>query len=302
MSILEKSEKIGYELKNTSTGKTAIDLYKKIQQQPQEITVELFKLINRHYTRIHFYSIEHTINVLKANTDNDMIAVIVANILKIVELNEFGKINLTLGNFVEEISKVAFGNEVKYELPKNIGFTPELVRLTNSLTVECLRSNIIQEFLAEYNSKTDYVIAAMKRFDALREQKQIVPYSKEDRADLAILKEEFKGKCSVEILYTLVSVLSFIKSMIFDAFYDNVYEVHEKLDVVSKKERKLKKSKYVRFVLKPHFKFIGPNTGWILKLYNIDGSISYGQIFSKNMKFENDTCTTTIKALIHDIL
>lgn len=85
--------------------------------------------------------------------------------------------NIPIGKFVEEISKVAFGNEVKYELPKDVSFTPELVRLSNSLTVECLRTNILQRFLAEYHTKPEF-IAAIQRFDELRGAQPIVPYSR----------------------------------------------------------------------------------------------------------------------------
>lgn len=49
MSILEKSERIGRELKNTIEGQHALELYKMISQYPQETTFEFFQLINRYY-------------------------------------------------------------------------------------------------------------------------------------------------------------------------------------------------------------------------------------------------------------
>lgn len=42
MSILEKSERIGRELKNTIEGQHALELYKMISQYPQETTFEFF--------------------------------------------------------------------------------------------------------------------------------------------------------------------------------------------------------------------------------------------------------------------
>ena len=49
MSILEKSERIGQELKNTVEGQRALELHKAILQYPQETTFEFFRLINRYY-------------------------------------------------------------------------------------------------------------------------------------------------------------------------------------------------------------------------------------------------------------
>lgn len=54
MSILEKSERIGRELKNTIEGQHALELYKMISQYPQETTFEFFQLINRYYIQAHF--------------------------------------------------------------------------------------------------------------------------------------------------------------------------------------------------------------------------------------------------------
>ena len=52
MSILEKSERIGRELKNTIEGQHALELYKMISQYPQETTFEFFQLIDTIFRRI----------------------------------------------------------------------------------------------------------------------------------------------------------------------------------------------------------------------------------------------------------
>lgn len=301
MSILEKSERIGQELKNTIEGQHALELHKTILQYPQETTFEFFQLINRYYIQGHFFSAQHALDILKGNVDNEVLGALVKNILSISEIHDFAAENIPIGKFVEEISKVAFGNEVKYELPKDVSFTPELVRLSNSLTVECLRTNILQRFLKEYHTKPEF-IAAIRRFDELRGAKPIVPYSKEDRKILSVLKKEFGEKCEVDLLYSLVSMMSYIKGMIFDAFYDNIFEVYEETDIISRKHRALTNCVYNRLILHSDIRTIGPKTGWILKLHNLDGSVTYGQIFKKTMHWTKEKCTVTVCSLTFNIL
>lgn len=244
---------------------------------------------------------QHALNILEGNVDNEVLGAHVREILSINELHDFAAANISIGKFVEEMSKLVFGNEVKYELPKDVSFTPELVRLSNSLTVECLRTNVLQRFLEEYHTKPE-VAAAVKRFDELKGTKPIVPYSKEDRRILSILKKEFGEKCDVVLLYSLVSMMSNIKSMIFDAFYDNVFEIYEKTDIISRKQRTLVNCVYNRIILRPDIRTVGANTGWILKLHKLDGGVTYGQIFKKTMHWTKEKCTVTVCSLTHDIL
>jgi len=301
MSILEKSEKIGYELRNTVEGKRVLALFEEISRHPQEVTVDFFQLINRHYVRIHFYAIQHAIDVLKGNAGHEILGSWIEKVLSIDAVTEFGAANIPIGNFVEEISKAGFGNKVKYELPRDITFTPELVRLSNSLTVECLRTNYLQRFLKEFQTKPEFH-AAIKRFDELRGATPILPYSKEDRSILHQLKKEFHGQCEVDLLYSLVSVVSYIKCMIFDSFYDNIFEVYEETDIISRKQKKLNGCIYNKLRLQPSIKYLDPKTGWILKIHGADGSITYGQIFKKNMRWSKESCIVTIDALIHELL
>lgn len=301
MSILEKSERIGCELKNTIEGKYALQLHKAISQHPQETTFEFFKLINRYYIQGHFFSVQHALDILKSNVDNEVIGTLVRGLLSINEIHDFAAANIPIGKFVEEISKVAFGNEVKYELPKDVSFTPELVRLSNSLTVECLRTNVLQRFLAEYHTKPEF-ITAIQKFDELRGAKPIVPYSKEDRRILSILKKEFGEKCEVELLYSLVSMMSYIKCMIFDAFYDNIFEIYEETDIISRKQRNLTNAIYNRLVLRPDIRTLGPTTGWIIKIHNLDGSVTYGQVFKKTMHWTKENCIVTVSVIAYNIL
>lgn len=301
MGILEKSERIGHELKNTAEGKRALELYNRISQYSQETTYEFFELINKHYLQTHFFSVQQAVDIFRENVDHELIGEVIKKVLCIDEIHDFAAANIPIGDFVDKLGKEAFGNEVKYELPKSVSFTPELVRLTNSLTVECLRTNILQSFLREYHTKAEFA-TAIKRFDELRGGKPVVPYSKEDRSALFALKEEFGESCKVELLYEIVAVMAYIKSMIFDAFYDNIFEIYEETDVLFQKQRKLRKCIYSKFTLRPGFKVLGSLTGWILKIHNANGGIKYYQITRKTMHCTKNECNVAVYAIELNLL
>lgn len=145
-------------------------------------------------------------------------------------------------------------------------------------------------------------IMAIHRFDELRGTKPIVPYSKEDRRILRLLKKEFGEKCEVDLLYSLVSMMSYIKGMIFDAFYDNIFEIYEETDIISRKQKALTNCVYNRLILHPDIRTVGSNAGWIMKLHNLDGGVTYGQIFKKTMHWTKEECMATISALTYNIL
>lgn len=300
MSILEKCEKIGIELRRTKEGRLTTEHLNKVNENPQELTVELFKLINHHYVKIHFFSVSHAIDVLKGNTENRILGELVKRILGIDGLEQFGKANIPIGKFVDKLSIMSFNNSVKYQLPTEITATPELIRLSNSLTVECQRLNLVQKFLREYFTDPRFS-EAVKRFDELKGMEPILPYSKEDRKVLKALKNEYL-ETKIDLIYSFVSTLTYIKCMIFDSFYDNIFEVYETKDVLTLKEKTLNGCRFVQIVMNPNDKTFGANTGWILKLHSTDNTIVYGQIFSKQMKFSQNKCIITVKALVHDIL
>lgn len=300
MSILEKSEKIGIELRNTTEGAKALNLYEQIRSAPQELTVEFFKLVNHHYTRIHFFAIPQAIDIFKDNTDNQHIGELVKRILAIENLGAFGEANIPLGRFTDRFSKLAFSNTVKYQLPEDVHFTPELVRLSNSLTVECLRTNILQKFISEYQTNPELVKAAGRLYE-LRGSKAVAPYSKEDRRCLATLRKEYQGICSVDAMHSLMSMLAYINIMIFDAFYGNIFEVSEQ-DIVSYRRKKLKQCSFIKAVLGSSVIPVALSSGWIMKIHKVDGSTSYAQIFNKKIEFAQAETSVTITALAHDIL
>jgi hypothetical protein len=301
MSILEKCEKIGIELRKTQEGKSVLQALSTIQESPEELTVELFKLINKYYVQMHFFAIKNSIAVFENNTDNPIIGNLVKRILSINGLAEFGEINLPLGHFVEKLSVMSFNNSVKYQLPDEISITPELVRLSNALTVECQRINLVQEIIKEYHTNPEF-LEATKRFDELRGREPIIPLSKQDRRNLKLLKMEYPNSTSPNLIYSLMCILTYIKSMMYDSFYDNIFEVFEAEDVILRKEKQLDRCTFIKLLMTPNKNSFGPNTGWILKLHNKDNTTSYAQIFSKTMTFEKNECTISIKALIYQQL
>lgn len=299
MSVLEKCERIGAELRKTKEGHVAIENFAKITKNPQDLPTDFFSVVNRHYT-LHFYSIQNAILLFEANRDNEMVGFLAQNILSVKGIRELGESNIPIGKFVEELGLLAFSNSVKYQLPADITATPELIRLSNALTVECQRINLVQQFGKEFYTDTKFQ-EAVNRFDVLKSSEPVIPLSKEDRNILKALKKEFPNT-KVEMIYSLFSTITYIKCMIFDSFYENIYEVYEADNVIAFKEKTLNNRKFMKLVMHPTIKTMNPNTGWILKLHCNDNSVRYAQIFYKSMNFSQNECKITVHAIAHDYL
>lgn len=300
MSILEKCEKIGVELRRTPEGKIALELYNAINENPEELRGELFNLINRYYVRIHFYAVPNAVDIIESNVNNDVVGFLMTKLLAIENIKEFGTANIPIGKFVDRLSLMSFSNSVKYELPADVAATPALIRLSNSLTVECQRINLVQKFAKEYFTNPDYM-EAINRFDELRGSEPLLPYCREDRIILKTIKDEYPN-VNVNLIYALLSIITYIKCMIFDSFYENVFEVFEATDVLLRRQKALDGCSLVKLVLSPTERTWGANAGWILKLNNKDGSTSYAQIFMKKVEWAHGESTMTVKALVHDDL
>lgn len=300
MGILSKCESIGLKLKQTEQGQLVTKLHKDILQNPPELTVEFFKHINHNYVKIHFFSAQHAIDILKENVDHETLGQLVKKILTIKGLQEFADANMPFGMFVEKLSLAAFVNAVKYELPNDIKVTPTLIRLSNSLTVECQRLNLVQQFIKEFHTNPRFK-KAIERFDELSGTIQILPYSREDRKILKILRREYPDT-PIDLVHSLICTLSYIKCTIFDAFYGNLFEIYEIEDVLDIKTKPLDRCKLVKLILVPNERTLLSNRGWILKFHDKNGVIEYGQIFNKQIELTHEDGTVTIKALIHDIL
>lgn len=298
MSILEKCERIGLELRTTPEGKKAIESYSRIKSMTENIgVVELFKLINKNSVKLHFFAVDNAICIFDENRDNSKIKWLVDAVLSIDGLKQFGEYNTHIAMFVQRLDGIAFSNSVHYKLPDEITVTPKLVRLCNSLTVECQRINLLQRFLREYYVDSDFK-KAITRFDQLSGAKRIAPFSQEDRTIFKMLKKEFPNS-KIDLIHSLITISTYIKCVIFDSFYDNMYEVNEEA-IRLYREFPLTGCKYIQVVLNPSPTTININRGWILKLYNKKNSIRYAQIFSKKLKWSRDgDCSITLKAILH---
>jgi len=299
MGILRTCEKIGAELRETNEGKAILELVKKIRTNPQEITFEFFKLINKYYIELQFYSVPHTFEVLKYNLGNPLLGDTIKNILKIAEIEELAHQNVPFGKFVENLVISCFNSNVKYETPEGISATPQLIRLSNTLSVDCLKTDIISRISKGYHTDPLFT-KLLEEFDKLNTKNCIVPYSKTDRKNLKILKEKYNPDY-VELVYMFISTLTYMKAMIFDSFYDNMVEIFENPDIIHKREKSLSNGSLIKISTSLEAFFRNNNKGWILKLHNCDGTISYGQIFHKSFKFKCDDAedSATIKAIIN---
>lgn len=299
MSVLEKCEKIGVELRSTPEGEQALKYLRQIENiTADEIAkVEFFKLINKYSLKLHFYAVENAIDIFKANDSNSEIKWLVDSVLSIEGLEEFGECNTRLGAFVQGLDHIAFSNSVHYQLPKDITATAKLIRLCNSLTVECQRIDWLPSFLKEYYTDPNFK-EAISRFDQLSESKRILPFSRKDRMISKILKKEFPDS-KTQLIHHLVRILAYIKCVIFDSFYDNLYEVREE-DICSYREIQLTDCKYIKAVLKPSCRILDSNRGWILKLCSNKMPAKYAQLISKRFEFNSrGSSSVTIKAILY---
>ncbi len=300
MSILEKCEKIGLELRETTEGKLVIELNSKLQANEYEFKCEFYNLINKDYMRMHFFAVPNSLEIFKHNTENEFIGKIAKDIIQIEGIGDLAQSNIPLGRFVEELSKFVFNKSVHYSLPDTIKSTPKLIRLTNSLSVECQKINIVQQImnLHRNNPKFDEIV---KKYDELMGCSPMPPYSKKDRLIYKSLKREYSSDV-IDPIYNLINLQTYIKCMVFDAFYGNVYEITEERDCSILKESKLNGCTYISLKIDALKELLSPNSGWILKLHRRCDTIVYAQIFEKTTKFDQTECTTTIKALAFDML
>lgn len=299
MSVLEKCEEIGVELRSTPEGKQALEYLRRIENNTTDeiARVEFFNLINKYSLKLHFYAVENAIDIFKANDSNSEIKWLVDSVLSIDGLEAFGECNTRLGTFVQKLDHIAFSNSVHYQLPEEITVTAKLIRICNSLTVECQRIDWLPLFLKEYHTDPNFN-KAISRFDQLSNSKRILPLSHEDRMISKTLKKEFPDS-NTQLIHNLVRILTYFKCVIFDSFYDNLYEVQEE-DICSYREIPLTGCKYIKVVLKPSFRTLDSNRGWILKLCSSKMPAKYAQLLSKRFEFNSrESSSVTIKAVLY---
>lgn len=303
MSILEKCEKIGLELKKCEQGAKIIGLYQKLIEYDKETMYIYFQLLNQYYVNIHFFAPSQAVDILVDNTDNqyEFMRENIQKLLSIPELHQFAEANLPFAKLVEKLSVMSFNNTVKYSPPTQIIITPETVRLMNSLTVECQRIDLIKNLITAFTTNSEFQKAIPAYDNAIKDHQPFAPYSKQNRKMLMELVQQGYDKRSIYLVNAFNSILTYIKCTIYDSFYSNIFEVFEKDEVITRREKALDSALIIKLKLRQTIAIMRLNSGWILKLHNIDDTVSYGQIFNKTIQLtpnSEENNHTTILALV----
>lgn len=301
MSVFEKCLALGVELRNSAQGKEILAL-KSILAKNREKLYLFNSLINKHYISEHFFAPMHALLQLRGNKDNEhpFIQKEIAETEEISEVAQFANACSLFGKMCNNISALSVGNTVMYSMPDNMVATPEAIRLLNKITVECLQLPLVKRVIQKAASDQSFIEMA-QAYETLNGNKQISPYTQEDRKILKILSKQGFSRDNIIDMYSFLCLLTYIKAMIFDAFFDNVFVVDENSDVISMRKYQLTKAQYVVYKLKPAVKTMSANSGWFLKIIHSDGSISFGQLFNKHICIKNQDSNlegTTIHALL----
>ena len=172
--------------------------------------------------------------------------------------------------------------------------------MLNKITVECLQLPLVKRVIQKATSDQSFIEMAQV-YEKLTSNKHISPYTREDRKILKKLSKQGFSQDNIIDMYSFLCLLTYIKAMFFDAFFDNVFVVDENSDIVSMRKYQLTKAQYVVCKLKHAVKSMSANSGWFLKIIHSDGSISFGQLFNKHICIKNQDPNlegTTIHALL----
>ena len=290
MSILEKCEQIGKELQNSDAGKKTINSLSVIKTYLPDHSLFL-RLINQHYVTYHFATPDYAVFVLNNNRDNEVLKQEIESDLKKESLlKEYAKNSSVLNNFIDELCISAFGTQVFYEYSNVIGYTPQLIRLSNSLAVECQRTNIIQQFLSAPDRNTLFELA--KEYDKSTQNTVLLPFSKRERQLFNGLLSKGFNKNLVQTLQRFVDLKAIMKTVIYESFYNKTLEV----DI--SKVKKIRRITYKNACsIRITMVTLDFQNGWIIKL--IDGDSQYYILVKqKTTRFCDDNCYDTITGIV----
>jgi len=301
MSVFEKCLALGVELRNSAQGKEILALKGTLNENREKLYL-FNSLINKHYISEHFFAPMYALLQLRGNKDNEhpFIRKEVAEAEEIPEVEQFADACSLFGKMCNNISALSVGNTVMYSMPDNMVATPEAIRLLNKITVECLQLPLVKRVMQKATTDQNFIEMA-QAYEKLAGDKHISPYTKEDRKILKILSKQGFSRDNVIDMYSFLCLLTYIKAMIFDAFFDNVFVVNENSDVISMRKYELTQAQYVVCKLKPAVKSMPANSGWFLKIIHSDGSISFGQLLKKHICINNQDPNlegTTVHALL----
>lgn len=301
MSVFEKCLALGVELRNSDQGKEILALNDSLAKNSEKLSL-FNSLINQHYISEHFFAPLYALLQLRGNKDNEhpFIRKEVAETEDIPEVEQFANACSLFGKMCNNISALSVGNTVTYSMPDNMVATPEAIRLLNKITVECLQLPLVKRVIQKVSCDQNF-IDMTQAYDNLSRNKCVAPYTQEDRRILRHLSKQGFPRDNIMDMYSFLCLLTYIKAMIYDAFFDNVFVVDESIDVVRMRKYDLIKGQYIICKLKPSAKSMSTGTGWFLKLIHRDGSVSFGQLFNKHICIINENPEfegTTIHALL----
>lgn len=290
MSILEKCEQIGKELQNSSAGKDTKNSFSIIKSSLSDHSLFL-QIINQNYVTYHFASPDYALFLLNSNRNNETLKQEIESDLKKEDLlKEYAKNSGVLNSFIDELCNSAFGTQVFYEYSNVIGYTPQLIRLSNSLAVECQRTNIIQQFLSTQDRNT--LLKLAEEYDKSTQNIVLLPFSKQERKLFNELSSKGFNKYLVQTLQRFVDLKTIMKTVMYESFYSKTLEVDTAL------VKRIRRITYNNTCLiRISMITLDFQNGWIIKLVN-GNSKDYILVNQKTTRFSEGNLYDTITGIV----
>lgn len=302
MSVMKICEAIGVELQNTKEGRKALKVYSNLLDELDDFDKDLFlKSSHRVQWGLHFYTTEAVFGLLKANVENKYLCEQVKRILSNKYKEECVEVTHPIGDFVSNISISVFRNNVQYSLSHQVKATPKLIRLIQDLSVQCQKTKVLQAISKKFQTDLNFK-NLISEFDRIHKNIIAPPYSKSDRVIIKKISSLGYSKNDVELVYSFINIMAMIKQTIYDSFMNDIYVIKEESDIISIKEKQVGKLKVIKIKFVPSAESITSQNKWIMRIEKNDGTIMHGQIFSKQIKWTNETFENTAHAVVYTAL
>ena len=303
MSLVDICEEIGMEIRQTPQGRLICNEIQKMEEEIPEIELSLFHQIEEnYYFSHHFFAGKIAAETIQNYPKENELALLINKLSAYPSIFRYGDSVVPVGQFVQDITTKSFQSEVRYTLPGMLTPTPRLIRLVQDLTVECQKTNIVQNLLRIANTDSQF-LDLLHKFESTRTEQPNVTYSKHDRQIIPRFIRLGYKKNSVEIIYAFKSIVSFIETSIYDGFRNNIFTLHEIEDIQSKKTKRISEITVLRAQLQPNENTLMLNEKWIMRYIESSGRQRYGQIYVKRFEYNHDQPPRIfIEALLYDIL
>lgn len=300
MSIIDCCEKIGVEMRSTIQGQTAFNLYRQVESELHSVDFSLYRqIIEMHVQAEHFFSPDVANSIIISNTDTEDIGILCKNILRHTAPICYAEAMLPSGAFVNKVVDASLRPEAQYVLPNDITATPAIVRLVQDLSVQYQRTEFSKQLVSLSNNSREAFTKLLGAFEQLKARKRHIAFSSEDYAVVEDLVRQGHKRADVEIIYRLMSTLSYMKTAIYYGFFELIIVISEE-DIEVIEEYSVNSYTYMKFNLKECSLPRLSDDKWILKLRYNNGKTCYCQITQKNISFNqsNGTLLTYTVAII----